>query len=205
MHQVDSVETGIVVSHLYRQLGDLMTRSVHDVRSLLRALLVLEGVAEEFGMIFEEEGINTPQMLETYREAEIRITAAHEWLTRMERTPAMRGQAILRAAHLGGHVPSDEVLVAAEPDPTILRLANIHQIIMRQSVTVSVPGARSILSLPGYVLDALQSRNVGMFEQIEGTHDVRVLESALALWEPYHEGAEFESFSNALEAATRLG
>jgi hypothetical protein len=204
VYDVDTVEIGILVSNLYRQLDDVRDRPISTSDDLIAAWSILEAVEEEFALLFEEEGTGTPELLTAFGESVSRINRAEQRLRRVEASPAIRRDA---AEQAGVHVSGTRralVLVAFEGDPSMRRLADLCQMVLRQGV-VSGSVDKCVARVPESVLMTLMSRNVGVFEQVPGDPGAELLECALALWDPYYEDSEFGTFEAALTAAIRIG
>jgi hypothetical protein len=203
-HDVYMVEIGILVSNLYRQLDDVLNRPISTSGDLIAAWSILEAVEEEFALLFEEEGTGTPELLTAFGESVSRLHRAEQRLLRVEAAPAIRHDALEQVhAHVHG-TRRPSVLVAFEADPSMRRLADRYQMVLRQGVVTGTAG-KCVAQVPEPVLAALMSRSIGVFEQVPGDPGPELLESALALWDPYYEGSAFETFDAALGAAARLG
>ena len=199
----DTVEIGILVSSLYRQLDDLTSRQIDDADDLIVALVALEGVSEEFGLLFSEEGTNAPELALAFEEATLRIRRVTDRLLGMASLPSIRWGIIDKVVNCSSDQRREPVLVAFECDPNMARLADPHRLLLWQG-TLAGTLDKGVSRVPAAVVTTLTRRSIGVFELVDHDYGREELEAAVTLWEPYHEGAEFATFEAALGAAIRL-
>lgn len=203
----DTVDAGITVSNLYRELDNLGEREIRTVRELLTASFTFDSICEEFAMLFEEIGTGTPEMAGVHDEACRRCNSIEERLLAIENTAEMRAQARERLLRIEPRQTEEtgEVLLAVELDPSHAQIGDLYQMLMRQNTVAGTLRQRAVVRVPARLRIALESKHLGVLELITGEFPQETLEAALVLWDPYQEGSEFDSFANALVAAARLG
>lgn len=200
---VDSLEVGIHVSNLYRELDELLERDIRGLRQLLTAYVAYEAVEEDFALLFTEVGNSSPVMAATYLEAERRCSLTEERLRRLECLPAIRAEALQRLLDKHPDTTGDPVVLAVELDG-ITTLGDVRQLVLRQNLIAGNLRPRGVVRLPPAAALTVTHQGIGVIETVTAVHEPRHLEAALTLWEPYTEGSAYETFNEALQAAALL-
>jgi len=204
-----------ILGSLLDELRELLVRPIATVRQLLIAGTAYEAICEEFALIFDKEGISTPELARSYNAAEALCQQTETRLFSLEQDENMKQQAIARYRRITKQKTSDTQLttfaVNIEYGP---RTGDLGIMLLRQHLAIGDLEPRGIIRAPESIAAWLRTKKYGKLEMVEGVsadleiiakeHTRETLETALSLWDPHCTQGAFKTFESALTAALRL-